>query len=137
MIIFLKNVANMVTLALRTPWMLQLTSKFLFFFHSLCVDLCQILRCTCCSLILNALVITEYVKPSHFTNFHDIGLQHSTPLSKYYKSLLNSTIQHVYAVLYMCTNLQADILLQDLFFCYLDEIIGESDLGSYGYSNLI
>jgi len=32
MVIFLKNVANMVTLALRTPWMLQLTSKFLFFF---------------------------------------------------------------------------------------------------------
>ena len=34
-------------------------------------------RCTSCSLILNALVITEYVKPSHFTNFHDIDLQHS------------------------------------------------------------
>ena len=66
--------------------------SFSFFFLWLCVDLCQILRCTCCSLILNALVITEYVKPSHFTNFHDIGLQHSTPLSKYYKSLLNSTI---------------------------------------------
>ena len=111
MIIFLKNVANMVTLALRTPWMLQLTSKFLFFFFSLCVDLCQILRCTCCSLILNALVITEYVKPSHFTNFHDIGLQHSTPAL-----LQNSTnlcklnhLAYIYAVLYMCTNLQADI----------------------------
>jgi len=28
-------------------------------------------RCTSCGLILNALVITEYVEPSHFTIFHD------------------------------------------------------------------
>ena len=110
MIIFLKNVANMVTLALRTPWMLQLTSKFLFFFLSLCVDLCQILRCTCCSLILNALVITEYVEPSHFTNFHDNWF---TTYHPSYKILLISVklnhLAYIYAVLYMCTNLQADI----------------------------